>query len=215
LSDLHLDFLKSDKWLKDIINKTNNINPDLIVITGDLIDNDLSKIQQFCESLKKLKSKYGVYAVTGNHEFYVGINEFIKVAQHSNIKVLRNEKETISDSIELIGIDDNTGKRFSEIGSDLKTALKNCDLKKPIILLSHQPDIFSEAVKNGVDLQLSGHTHAGQIPPMDLIVKFYFKYPYGLYHRNLSYLYTTSGTGIWGPPMRLFSRSEIVKIILK
>jgi len=117
--------------------------------------------------------------------------------------------------IELVGIDDKTDKRFSGIGSDLKLALKNCDSKKLIVLLSHQPDIFDEAEKSGVVLQLSGHTHAGQIPPMDLIVLFAFKYPYGLYQKKSSYLYTTSGTGIWGPPMRFFSRCEIVKIILE
>ena len=140
---------------------------------------------------------------------------FIEIAKNSNITVLRNEKITIADAFELAGIDDKTGRRFSEVGSDLNSALKNVDFTKPVILLSHQPDIFDEAAKLGVDLQLSGHTHAGQIPPMDLIVMLAFKYPYGLYRKNGSYLYTTSGTGIWGPPMRLFSRCEIVKIVLE
>ena len=100
------------------------------------------------------------------------------------------------------------------MGRQASNGVKGVDLTKPVILLSHQPDIFDKAVKSGVDLQLSGHTHAGQIPPMDLIVQFYFKYPYGLYHKDSAYLYTSSGTGLWGPPMRLFSRSEIVKITL-
>ncbi|MDD5687907.1 MAG: metallophosphoesterase [Elusimicrobia bacterium] len=215
LSDVHLNFLKSEEWLNKIVDKTNSQNPDLIVITGDLIDADVEGLKNFYEILKRLKSKYGVFAVTGNHEFYAGIDKFLEIAKNSNIAVLRNEKRTIANYVELIGIDDNTGKRFSETGSDLKGALKNCDFKKLVVLLSHQPDVFDEAVKSGVDLQLSGHTHAGQIPPMDLIVEFYFKYPYGLYQKNTSYLYTTSGTGIWGPPMRLFSRSEIIKIVLE
>ena len=172
-------------------------------------------MNHFCDTLKKLKSRHGVFAVTGNHEFYAGINMFMDVAKNSNITVLRNEKITIADSIELAGIDDKAGTRFSEVGSDLKLALKNIDFTKPVILLSHRPDIFNEAEKSGVDLQLSGHLHAGQIPPMDLIVMLAFKYPYGLYRKNGSYLYTTSGTGIWGPPMRLFSRCEIVKIVLE
>ncbi len=215
ISDLHINFLKSEKWLNKIVEKTNRENPDLVVITGDLIDADLCKLNHFCDTLKKLKSRHGVFAVTGNHEFYAGVNMFTDIAKNSNITVLRNEKTTIAGAIELAGIDDKTGRRFSEVGSDLSLALKNCDFAKPVILLSHQPDIFDEAEKSGVDLQLSAHTHAGQIPPMDLITMFYFKYPYGLYQKNDSYLYTSCGTGTWGPPMRLFSRCEIVKIILE
>ncbi|MFA5780012.1 MAG: metallophosphoesterase [Elusimicrobiota bacterium] len=215
LSDLHINFLKSERWLNKIVEKTNRENPDLVVITGDLIDADLCRLDGFCDVLKKIKSKYGIFAVTGNHEFYAGIDKFLDIAKNSNITVLRNEKTTVADAFELAGVDDKTGRRFSEAGSDLKLALKNCDFTKPVILLSHQPDIFDEAGKLDVDLQLSGHTHAGQIPPMDLIVMLTFKYPYGLYRQSGSYLYTTSGTGIWGPPMRLFSRCEIVKIVLE
>lgn len=88
------------------------------------------------------------------------------------------------------------------------------DLKKPIILLYHRPSGFDKAVKKGVDLQISGHTHAGQIPPMDILVRLFYKYPYGLYENNGSYIYTSCGTGYWGPPMHLFSRPEIVQFIL-
>jgi len=215
ISDLHINFLKSKKRLNKIVEKINLENPDLVVITGDLIDADLRGLDGFCDILKKIKSKCGIFAVTGNHEFYAGIGMFLEIAKNSNITVLRNGKTTIVGAIELAGIDDKTGRRFSEAGSDLDSALKNCDFTKPVILLSHQPDVFDEAEKLGVDLQLSGHTHAGQIPPMDLITMFYFKYPFGLYKKSGSYLYTTSGTGIWGPPMRLFSRNEIVKIVLE
>ncbi|MBN1383897.1 MAG: metallophosphoesterase [Elusimicrobia bacterium] len=215
LSDLHLNLLKSEKWLCQIVSRTNELNPDIIVITGDLMDSELGDARGFCSILKGLKSKYGVYAVSGNHEFYAGYDRFLDIAGKSDITVLKNEKITIAGSIELVGIDDETGRRFSEPGSDLEKAFKNCDLKKPIILLSHQPDVFDKAVEFGTDLQLSGHTHAGQIPPLDLIVQFYFKYPYGLYCRNSSYIYTTAGTSTWGPPMRLFTRNEIIKFILK
>ena len=215
LSDIHLNLLRSEKWLSQIVDKTNNLKPDIIVITGDLIDSELGEVKRFSSILKNLKSKYGVYAVAGNHEFYARYEKFLALAKESNIIILKNEKVTVAGAIELAGIDDETGKRFSQSGSNLEKVLKDCDFRKPVILLSHQPDVFDEAVKFGVDLQLSGHTHAGQIPPMDLIVQFYFKYPYGLYRKNSSYIYTTSGTGTWGPPMRLFTRDEIVKIILK
>ncbi len=214
LSDLHLDSLTSVQWLQSIIDKTNKLNPDLIVITGDLIDQGVHDFEKLHHPLKGLKSKYGVLAITGNHEFYAGVNHFLEIAKKSNIIVLRNEKISIADTVEIIGIDDETARRFSEKGPNLKQAMKDCDLDKPVILLSHQPKYFREAVKAGIDLQLSGHTHAGQIPPADLIVWIAFKYPWGLYQLENSYIYTTCGTGTWGPPMRLFSRSEIVKITL-
>lgn len=215
LSDLHLNSFKSKEWLDTVVDEANGENPDLIVITGDLIDADLGEFNGFCESLANLKSKYGVFACTGNHEFYAGIDKFLQFAKKSNITVLRNERITVADSIELIGIDDKTGERFSGKGGDLESVMKNSGPEKLIIVLSHQPDIFARDDKFSFDLQLSGHTHAGQIPPMDLLVKLHFKYPYGLYRKDSSYIYTSCGTGIWGPQMRLFSHSEIVKIIIR
>lgn len=216
LSDLHLESLKLSKWLTSVVNTTNSFNPDLIVITGDLIEEDIHNVDRFYETLKRLKSKYGIVAITGNHDFYAGIDNFTKIARELKLILLRNENTTVANNlIEMVGVDDPQSRRFAEKGTDLSAAMKNVDLTKPVILLSHRPDIFDKAVESGVDLQLSGHTHVGQIPPMDLIVMLYYKYPYGLYKKNSSYLYTTSGTGTWGPPMRLFSRSEIVKIVLE
>lgn len=223
LTDLHIESPKSAKWLSSIVDRTNALKPDLIVITGDLLDENICEVNGYCEILKKLKSKYGLYGITGNHEFYAGVDMFMNVAKEINMTVLRNQHISIANnSIELVGIDDPQGHRFGDPqartfggkGSDLDSAIMGVDLTKPVILLAHQPDIFDRAVNAGVDLQLSGHTHAGQIPPVDLIIQLYFKYPYGLYHKDSAYLYTSSGTGIWGPPMRLFSRSEIVKITL-
>ncbi|MBN1621033.1 MAG: metallophosphoesterase [Endomicrobiales bacterium] len=216
LSDLHINLAKSQKWLQKIIDKTNGLNPDLIVITGDLIDGDLCKANHFCDTLVRFKSNNGVYAIAGNHEFYAGIELFEKIAENSNITVLRNEKVMIADNIELIGIDDvQTAKRFNEPTDFVDKTLNSINNKNLVILLSHQPDVFDKARRYGVDLQLSGHTHAGQIPPFDIIVQFAFRYPYGLYKRGSSYIYTTSGTDLWGPPMRLFSKNEIIKIVLK
>ena len=214
LSDLHLDASKSSERLSYIVEETNKVNPDLIVITGDLMDEDICKDRNICTILGKLKSRYGVLMITGNHEYYAGIDSFLAVAKQLGFTVLRNAKMTITDSIELAGVDDEQGNRFNEKGKDLELAIKGCDFSKPVILLSHRPTEFDKAVELGVDLQLSGHTHVGQVPPMDLIVMLSYKYPFGLYKRGFSYIYTTSGTGIWGPPMRLFSRSEIVKITL-
>jgi predicted MPP superfamily phosphohydrolase len=215
LSDIHLDAVGSKKRLRYIVDTANSLQADLIVITGDLIDSNICDEDKFCKALLELKARDGVLAVTGNHEFYAGVETFVQLAQRSNIKVLRNEMVLVAEELQVAGLDDDEGDRFSGSGPNLEMALKNYDPEKPIILLYHRPAGFAEAVQRGVDLQLSGHTHAGQIPPMDLIVWLIYKYPFGLYEHEGSFIYTTSGTGFWGPPMRLFSRSEIPLLVLK
>ena len=214
LSDLHMEAYKSKSQIPYIVETVNALKPDLIVITGDLIEGDICDNPEFCEHLKRLKAAHGVIAVTGNHEFYAGIKNFLELAKKSNIKVLRNETLTIAGSLQIIGLDDDEARRFGSKGADLDSAIKGCDLSKPMILLYHRPVKFDEAIQKGVDLQLCGHAHAGQIPPMDLIVWLYYKYPAGLYKKNGSFIYTSRGTGYWGPPMRFLSRNEIVKITL-
>ena len=215
LSDLHIDFSRSPHWLDAIVKRVNALNPDVVVLTGDIIDADLCSYDRFCGSLRALRAANGVYAVTGNHEFYAGIPAFLELARHSNITVLRNEHRIVADRVILAGIDDTMTIRRSGGKSDLANTLQGLDPSSLIILLSHQPDEFDAAQRQGVDVQLSGHTHAGQIPPFDVMVRFYFRYPFGLYTTATSALYTTCGTGTWGPPMRLFSRSEIVEIVLE
>ncbi|MCP4149108.1 MAG: metallophosphoesterase [bacterium] len=215
ISDLHLEAYKSPKIIDYIVGKVNELEPDLIVFTGDMMDGKVWESPGICERLKSLKATHGVVAVTGNHEFFSGYGNFAKLAAQSNIKVLRNESITIAGAIQIIGLEDFEGRRFASSGPDLEKAIKGLDHSKPMIVLNHRPAYFSKAVEKGVDLQLSGHTHAGQIPPMDLMVWFYYKYPSGLYEIDGSYIYTSPGTGYWGPPMRFLSRNEIVKITLE
>lgn len=214
LSDLHLQRWKSENWLRVVVEKTNKLHADIVVVTGDLIEDDIKNCEKFIEILKQIDSKLGVLSIPGNHEFYSGIENFLEFAGMANIQVLRNENKTIANGIEIIGIDDKAGKMMSGKEADLRSAAADCDFNNTVVLLSHRPTNFEESVSTGVDLQLSGHTHAGQIPPMDLIVKGIYKYPYGLYKYKSAFIYTTCGTGTWGPPMRLFSHSEIVKIVL-
>ncbi len=215
LSDVHLESYKSQKRIAYIIDKVNELKPNLVVITGDLIDSNVCEEEVFCQHLNRLKASHGVLAVTGNHEFYAGLDAFMELANRSNIKVLRNESITIADTLQIIGLDDDTARQFGSQAPDPDALIKACDQNKPIILLYHQPLLFDELVQKGVDLQLSGHTHAGQIPPMDLLVWLYYKYPSGLFEKDGAYIYTTSGTGIWGPDMRFLSKNEIVHITLE
>ncbi|MCP5108322.1 MAG: metallophosphoesterase [bacterium] len=214
LSDVHLEAYKSKNAVGHMVDVVNDLKPDLVAITGDLIDSNICEEVTFCEHLKRLKGTYGTVAITGNHEFYAGIAIFNELAKRSEFKVLRNESVTVANGLQIVGLDDREARNFGLKGPDLDTALKGNDPTKPTILLYHRPDYFDEAIKKGVDLQLSGHTHGGQIPPMDLLVQLFYKYPAGLYEKDGSYIYTSFGTGYWGPPMRFLSRNEIVKITL-
>jgi|GEM_PF-73055 len=218
LADLHLGDIFSTGWLQKTVEKTNQLKPDLVVITGDLIDHGIKDYDTYTPILGQLKSTFGIIAVTGNHEYYNNrLKPFLEMAKKSGIRVLRNEWLIIGDGmgeIQIAGINDPTAGAFEDSRPDIKIATKDVDPQKPLILLSHQPGFFPEAVSQGVDLQLSAHTHAGQIPPMDLITYLVYSYPYGLYREGDSYIHTTCGTGLWGVPMRLFSRNEITRITL-
>lgn len=210
LSDLHIEHSTSLKKISKLVNTVNGLKPDLIVLTGDIIEFPASRSVKITKLFKNLKSKYGVYAVTGNHEYYVGIRHFYEFAEKSNIKILENEVKEITPNISLSGIDDIKSAESKDFSADNFSFLSGINKKKFNIFLAHRPFGFVKFSSYGIDLQLSGHTHAGQIPPMDLLVQLYYKYPYGLYSSGKSYIYTTSGTGFWGPPMRFLSKSEIV-----
>lgn len=218
LSDLHIDMLSSEKWLENIVARTNALEPDIVLITGDLMDGPIQKRPAICEILKKLKNRHGVYAISGNHEIYSGMDNFIKLAEASGITILDGRKRDIAGIVELVGIDDELAARSGKAEEDIRKILLQAPAASPskfTILLGHRPDVFIAAQKIGIDLTLSGHTHAGQIPPMDLLVYLAYKYPWGFSKEGDSYSYVTTGTHIWGPPMRLFSRSEIVRIVLE
>jgi len=214
LSDLHLGNLTSMRRLRRIVAQANSLKPDLICVTGDTIDGEIGRDGRYCEALRRLRARHGVAAVTGNHEFYAGIDKFTDLARCCDWRVLRNESWVIDGRLAVCGLDDDTARRAGGGGPDLDKALQPLPPAMAKVLLYHQPLRFAEAMARGVGLQLSGHTHAGQIPPMDLLVWLTYKYPGGLYRLGRSYIYTSSGTSTWGPPMRFLSRSEIVKLVL-
>ena len=214
LSDLHLGPLTSVDRLRGIVDRVNGPSPDLVVITGDLIDPDIDQEATFCRCLEAIKARHGVLAVAGNHDYQAGYERFLRVARCSNITVLQNERRLIAGAIQVAGVDEAAGRSFAEGGPDLAKALAGSDPDRPVILLAHQPDGFDRAVRKGIDLQLSGHSHAGQIPPLDGLVWLISPYSYGLVAKGRSQIYTSCGTGTSGPPMRLFSRNEIVRFTL-
>lgn len=214
LSDLHLERHASASRLCRLVDRVNDLSPDLIVITGDLVDDDIPEETGLGACLSRLEARHGVLAVPGNHDYYAGYDAFQRLARRASIGVLRNEHRLVGGVLHVAGIDEPDGRRFGEGGPDLGRALDGRSPDLPTVLLSHRPEVFARAAARGIALQLSGHTHAGQIPPLDLLVSLFYPYSYGYAERGSARIYTSCGTGTWGPRMRLFSRNEIVRITL-
>ncbi|HPR64408.1 MAG TPA: metallophosphoesterase [Thermoanaerobaculia bacterium] len=215
LSDLHLQALTSTRWVTSLVDRVNELDPDLVLITGDLLDDRSSKLQEFIPILRQMVARHGVWAIPGNHDFYVGIDRFESFSEEAGIHTLRNSVIELPElGVRLAGLDDQTARQMGLPLPSLKDVLGDNPDHLETILLTHRPDQVDPAVRLNVDLVLSGHLHAGQIPPMDIIIFSAFKYPYGLYTIGSKHAFTTAGTGWWGPRMRLFLPSELVVLTL-
>ncbi|PLY15365.1 MAG: metallophosphoesterase [Sulfurimonas sp.] len=217
LSDLHIGGLIDRDFIKDIVKKTNALNPDIVVITGDLIDIDILSAKKIINELTKLNSKFGIYYIVGNHEYFHDIAKIIKTVKSLGIRVLENENIYIGEKnrgFNLAGVYDIFGYRTKNYMPDLQKSLQGAEKKAPTILLAHQPRYINE-VNKGVDLVLSGHTHGGQLYPFKILVKLQQNYVSGLHQHNENMqIYINKGTGFWGPPMRLGASSEISEITI-
>jgi predicted MPP superfamily phosphohydrolase len=217
LTDLHVGPTIDGVWLRDVVSKVNALNPDVVAITGDLVDGSVEKLRQQVAPLGDLKAAHGVFFVTGNHEYYSGADEWIAELTRLGVRVLRNERVTVSRgaaSIDIAGIDDHHSASFPGHGPDLPRALAGRPADRPVVLLAHQPIAVHQAAEHKVDLQLSGHTHGGQIWPWGLFVRLQQPYIAGVHREGDTTLYVSCGTGYWGPPMRLGAPAEITALTL-
>ena len=215
ISDVHLGLIVRHKRLKRILNAVRRTNPDILVSTGDLVDGQIDNLTQLAELLQTVNPPYGKFAITGNHEFYAGLDQALHFVQTSGFTVLRGETYDVAGIITVVGIDDPTGKRFGLYrGVSESTLLSHNPDKKFVLLLKHMPTVSKEAL-GLFDLQLSGHTHKGQIFPFNLITRLFFPHHTGLIPLSHgSQLYVSRGSGTWGPPIRFLSPPEVTIIKL-
>lgn len=236
LSDVHLGSIRGLRFLDAVIEKVNALDPDLVLITGDLFDGMGGRLDSFAAPLSQIRAAEGVYFVSGNHEGYLGLTAPLSVVEKAGIRILDDEVVD-AHGLQLVGVS------FPEFGMlnkrlSVERMAADIDPNKPSILLYHtptdvgasssdratqqsstylSPDIdFAFARQNGIDLQLSGHTHQGQIFPFTHLTKMIFSgYHYGLHEIGGLRVYISSGTGTWGPPLRTGSVSEIVALRLR
>jgi len=206
-------------FIEQIVAQANAANPDVIAITGDLVDGSVEELREHVAPLAQLKARYGVYFVTGNHEYYSGAQAWCEELERLGIRVLRNERVSIGGadaSFDLAGIDDAHAHQFGNgHGADLARAVLGRDPSRELVLLAHQPRAVFEAVEHGVGLQLSGHTHGGQIWPWTYLVRLQQPVVAGLARFSDTQVYVSRGTGYWGPPMRLAAPAEITRVTLR
>jgi predicted MPP superfamily phosphohydrolase len=218
LTDMHVGLTIGREFVEDVVRKVNELEPDIVAITGDLIDGSVADLGHAVAPLREIQARLGTYFVTGNHEYYSGADSWLGFLESIGIRALRNEHvalEKNGDVIHIAGVDDWTAHQFGNgHGADVARAMAGRDTSKPVVLLAHQPVQFDEAREHGVDLQVSGHTHGGQIFPFGVLTRLVQPFLSGLHARGDSQIYVSSGTGYWGPPMRIAAPAEITLIEL-
>lgn len=213
LSDIHLHRAIFPHKIKEIVEKTNSAEPDAVILAGDIIDDDVDKIADMTSLLKGLKAKKGIYFVTGNHEFYTGYHETVKALRNLGFTFLENNGETLGGNVYVAGIPDLFSSKGYGTDIDLNQAFSSAPEGSYRLLVSHTPADFGK--DNIFDLEVSGHTHGGQIFPFHLLAKLRNKYLAGLYTMDEeTNIYVSRGAGQWGPQMRFLAPSEITLIKL-
>jgi predicted MPP superfamily phosphohydrolase len=214
LSDVHLGLVHRAAFMEKIVKTTNAIHPDLIVITGDLFNGLDGDLGSFLTPINRLDAPHGIFFVTGNHELFLGLGKVFSLLSKTRIRILDDQSVNM-DGLQLVGLGYSSFAGETDIQTIIQS-MSNFKKGLPSILLYHTPTNIGQAKRSGINLQLSGHTHKGQFFLVELFEwLIYRRYYYGLHQEGDFSIYTTSGLGTVGPPMRLNSHSEIVAIRLK
>lgn len=214
-SDIHLGSIISNGRLERFVNLMNEQKPDIILLAGDIFDEDLGPVikNDMGYLISKLNAPLGVFAVTGNHEYIGGVEPAVAYLEDHNIKVLRDTTISINGILNLVGREDRQSNVMGSLKrKPLDLIVSGIDSSLFTILMDHQPYNLNEAVENGIDLQLSGHTHHGQMFPFNFITKSIFEVSRGLRKIDNTFVFVSTGFGTWGPPVRIGNRPEIVVI---
>ena len=213
ISDVHLGNGTDKRALQRYVDMINAQKPDLILISGDLIDNSITPVRQqrMEEELRELKAPMGIYMAAGNHEYISQIGQVEKFLQETPITLLRDSVVTLPCGIQIVGRDDRHNHRRKSLGE----LLDRVDRNKPIVVLDHQPYNLAEVDAAGVDIQLSGHTHRGQVWPLSLLTDYIYEQSHGYRKWRNTHIYVSSGLSLWGPPFRIGTNSELAIITVK
>ncbi|MFY1688862.1 metallophosphoesterase [Plantactinospora sp. WMMB782] len=219
VSDIHIGPLTGRAHTERIVSLINRLDADLVAVVGDLVDGTVGELGPAAAPLRDLRSRYGNFFVTGNHEYYSGVEEWVVELDRLGLRVLQNRRAEIlarGGALDLAGVNDPTGGELgSAQGPDFDAALGGRDPGRPVVLLAHQPVNVHEAAKHGVDLQLSGHTHGGQIVPFNLLVALQQPVVSGHATIDGTQLYVTNGAGFWGPPVRVGAPPQVTLVELR
>ncbi|WP_413291691.1 metallophosphoesterase [Bdellovibrio sp. HCB185ZH] len=218
ITDLHLAAGLPVKFVQKLVEKTNALKADMVVFTGDILDDHAARHLPEFEILKSIQSKLGTFYVAGNHEYYWNIDTALAAFRSIGYHVLVNNTETLQfngATLQVSGIADPAARQFGKEPADLDKLVSQQNPEAFKIFLAHQPNIADKACDKGFDLQLSGHTHGGQFFPWNFLIVFFQRYPKGLYSLKNMRLYVNQGTGYWGPSLRLGTFCELTEITLK
>jgi len=217
-SDIHMGTIIGPRRTNQIVNILNALNADIILLGGDIVDEDLAPVIRgnLGDSLKKLRAPLGVIGITGNHEFIGGAEAAVKYLEAHGIRMVRDTALMIDHKFYVVGREDRDKPRFSSYEREnMDQLLRDIDFSKPVILLDHQPFELDEKEKAGVDLTLSGHTHHGQLWPLNYLTRAIYEVSWGYKRKGNTHIYVSSGVGGWGPPVRIGNRPEIVLIHIR